>query len=46
MHLSQMLKYSGPCILRPPLHSEKYGLKLKTVLKWKDKYIENIDLCH
>ncbi len=26
--------YSGPCILRPPIQPEKYGLKLKMVLKW------------
>ena len=31
--------YRGPCILRPP---EKYGLKLKVVLKWRDIYIDNI----
>ncbi len=35
-------KYSGPCILRPPLQPEKYGLKLKVVLKWRDVYTENI----
>ena len=29
-------------MLRPPLQPEKYGLKLKVVLKWKDIYIENI----
>ncbi len=34
--------YSGPCILRPPLQPERYGLKLKVVLKWRDIYIENI----
>ncbi len=34
--------YSGPCILRPPLQPEKYGLKLQVVLKWRDIYIENI----
>ena len=25
--------YSGPCILRPPLQPDKYGLKLEVVLK-------------
>ncbi len=35
-------KYSGPCILRPPAHPVKCGLKLKVVLKWRDLYIENI----
>ena len=25
--------YSGPCILRPPVSQQKYGLKLKLVLK-------------
>ncbi len=34
--------YRGPCILRPPVQEEKYGLKLEVVLKWKDIYIENI----
>ncbi len=33
--------YSGPCILRPPLQSEKYGLNWEVVLKWRDIYIEN-----
>ncbi len=36
------LLYSGPSILRPPFQPEKYGLKLKVVLKWRDFYIENI----
>ena len=31
-----------PCILRPPFQPEKYGLKLKVVLKWRDIYIETI----
>ena len=34
--------YSGPCILRPHVQPEEYGLKLKVVLKWRDIYIENI----
>ncbi len=34
--------HSGPCILRPPLQPEKYGLNLEVVLKWRDIYIENI----
>ncbi len=34
--------YSGPCILRPPLQPDKYGLKLEVVLKWRDIYTENI----
>ncbi len=25
--------YSGPCILRPPIQPEIYGLKLKVILK-------------
>ncbi len=32
--------YSGPCILRPLLHPDKYGLKLEMVLKWWDIYTE------
>ena len=35
-------EYSGPCILRPPLQPDKFGLKLEVVLKWRDIYIENI----
>ncbi len=27
------IKCSGPCILRPPIWLEKYGLKLQAVLK-------------
>ncbi len=34
--------YSGPHILKPHVQSEKYGLKLKVILKWRDIYIENI----
>ena len=34
--------YSGFCILRTPVQSEKYGLKFEMLLKWKDIYIENI----
>ncbi len=34
--------YSGPCILRPPLQPDKYGLKVEVVLKWRDVYTENI----
>ena len=34
--------YSGPCILTTSLQPEKYGLKLKVVLKWRDIYVENI----
>ncbi len=34
--------YSGPCILRPHIQPEKYGLKMKVILKWKDIYIENM----
>ncbi len=26
-------EYSKPCILRPPIQPEKFGLKLKVVLK-------------
>ncbi len=33
---------SGPCILRPLIQTEKCGLKLKAVLKWRDTYIGNI----
>ena len=33
--------YSDPYILRPPLQSGKYGLKLEAVLKWRDIYAEN-----
>ncbi len=36
--------YSGPCISRPPLQPQKYGLKWEVVLKWRDIYIENIRL--
>ncbi len=36
--------YSVPCILRPPLQPEKYGLKWEVVLKWKDIYIENVTM--
>ncbi len=32
--------YRGPCILRPPSQPEKYGLKLKVILKWRGGYIE------
>ncbi len=35
-------KYSDPCILKPPVQPEEYGLKLNVVLKWKDINIENI----
>ena len=31
----------GPCILRQPVQPEKYDLKLKVVLKQKDRHIEN-----
>ncbi len=34
--------YSGPCILRPPVQLDKYGLKLEVVLKWRDIYTEKI----
>ncbi len=34
--------YSGQCILRPLVQPEKYGLKIKVVLKWEDTYIENV----
>ncbi len=37
--MSQPYMCSGPCILGPPLQPEKYGLKLKAVLKWRDIYI-------
>ncbi len=33
---------SGPCIIRPPLQPDKYGLKLEVILKWMDIYTENI----
>ena len=36
--------YSGPCILRPPLQPEKYGLKLEVVLKYRDIHIEHITM--
>ena len=39
--MCQCLVYSGPCILRPPLQPEKYGLTLEVVLKLRDIYIEN-----
>ncbi len=32
--------YNDPCIIRPPIQPEKYGLKLKMVLNWGDSYIE------
>ncbi len=38
----QKLNYSAPCILRPSIQPEKYGLKFKLVLKWRDIYVENI----
>ncbi len=34
-------KYSGPCVLRPLVHPNKYNLylnMLKVVLRWKDIY--------
>ncbi len=34
-----IIQYSSPSILRPPLQPEKYGLKLKVVLKWRGLYI-------
>ena len=34
--------YSGPRILRPPMESAKYDLKLKVVLKLKAIYIESV----
>ncbi len=34
--------YSGPFILRLPLKRERYGLKLKAALKWRDIYINMI----
>ena len=36
--------YSGPCILRPPIQPEKYGIKLKVVLKWRDIYVAYISV--
>ncbi len=33
---------SGPCLLRPPLQSEKYGLKVEMVLKLRYIYTEYI----
>ncbi len=36
--------YSGPCILKPPNQPEKYGLKVKVVLKSRDIYAESIGL--
>ena len=36
------MKYSGPCILRPPLQPGKYGLKLEVVLKWRDINTKNM----
>lgn len=35
---------SGPCIIRPPLQAEKYGIKLEVALKWKDTYVKNISV--
>ncbi len=32
--------YSGPCILRPPIQPEKYGRKLKVVLKMEHPPIQ------
>ncbi len=32
--------YSEPCVLRSAIQVEKYGLKLKVVLKWRDNPIE------
>ena len=38
-----LLIYSGPCILRyNSFQLDKYGLKLRVVLKWRDIYIKNI----
>ncbi len=34
--------YSDPCILRPLLQPQKFGLKWEMVLKWKDIYVEII----
>ena len=46
--------YIAPCVLRPAIQPEAYGLKIKVVLKWRNNCIENIrfvsqiisDLCH
>ncbi len=37
-----LIIYSGPCILRPPLQTDKYGLRLEVLLKRRDIYTENI----
>ncbi len=29
----QYMYYSSPCVLRPPIQPEKYGLKLEVILK-------------
>ncbi len=47
---SDLLLYNGPYILRPPIQTEKCGLKVKVVLKWRDVYAETMSLsltdCH
>ncbi len=44
LHPRKYRGYSGPCDLRPPIQPEKYGLKLKVVLKYRDIYTENIQV--
>ncbi len=38
----QTYVYTDPRILRSPVQTDKYGLTLKVVLKWRDICIENI----
>ena len=41
-----VMMYSGPCILRPPIQTEKYDLKLKVFLKWSDIYNSKLKVTH
>ncbi len=34
--------YGDPCVSRPHLQPQNFGLKLEVVLKWRDIYIQNI----
>ncbi len=38
--------YSGPYILRLPIQPDKYDLKLKVFLKWRDTYISTVVSLH
>ncbi len=34
----------GPCVLRPPIQTEKQGRKLEMVFKWRDICVKNITM--